>query len=280
MKARKKSLMLRSGRTLAWTEWGQATGRPVVFCTGAGMSGSHGFGLECTDELGLMVIAFDRPGLGRSSFDPDKSFVSWAEDVAEAFSIRGVRDPLVVGFSQGAPFALALSGLAGKIALVSGQDELAHESIEPLLDPQVAGFAEAVRQRVPAFWSDFASKVNAEGMWQMIASMSAEKDLSLYTSEPFKTSYLTSLREGFSQGSAGYLQDLVLAMSPWSFAVEKIVVPVDLWYGRLDTSPVHSPDFGKTLSRRLPKSSLEILESEGSSLLWTRAREILTKLLA
>ena len=278
MTARKESLTLRSGRTLAWTEWGRENARAVLFCTGAGMSGSLGFGQDHLDDLGLRLLSFDRPGLGQSSFDPDKNFTTWASDVAEVVVARGLRDPLVVGFSQGAPFALALAGLAERIAIVSGQDELAHESVKPLVNPQVAGFAEAVRQREPGFWNDFSSKVDADGMWQLIASMSGPKDLSLFASEPFQSQYVNSLREGFSQGSRGYLQDLVLAMSPWAFVVEKVVTPVDLWYGRLDTSPVHSPDFGLSLSQRLPNATLEILDDEGSSILWTRAREILTKL--
>jgi hypothetical protein len=62
--------------------------------------------------------------------------------------------------------------------------------------------------------------------------------------------------------------------------VEEIQAPVDLWYGRLDTSPAHSPDFGATLAERLPNASLSVDEAEGGSILWMRARDILKRLRA
>lgn len=43
---RQGSLQLSDGRNLSWYESGPRTGFPVIFCTGAGMSGTLGFGLE------------------------------------------------------------------------------------------------------------------------------------------------------------------------------------------------------------------------------------------
>jgi pimeloyl-ACP methyl ester carboxylesterase len=60
------ALRLPDGRTLAWSRWGPPTGRPVLLCTGAGMSGSLGFGLDAVPALGLQLLGIDRPGLGRS----------------------------------------------------------------------------------------------------------------------------------------------------------------------------------------------------------------------
>jgi 8-oxo-dGTP diphosphatase len=67
-------------------------------------------------------------------------------------------------------------------------------------------------------------------------------------------------------------------MSVWSFALEDITIPVDLWYGGLDTSPVHSPDFGATLASRLPQASHLLDPDEGGSILWTRSQDILSTL--
>ncbi|HEX8539949.1 MAG TPA: alpha/beta hydrolase, partial [Cystobacter sp.] len=49
-------------------------------------------------------------------------------------------------------------------------------------------------------------------------------------------------------------------------------------YGGLDTSTVHSPDFGATLAARLPSATLTVDPHEGGSILWTRARDILVRL--
>ena len=145
---RKSSLTLSDGRRLAWSEWGPAGGTPVIFCTGAGMSGSMGFGGQSLGRLKLRLIAIDRPGLGASDPHPAKTLTSWAKDVGELIAARALTRPLAVGFSQGAPFALSLAA-AGHIsgaAIVLGQDELAHPAISPLL---VSAVAKMVTTRRP-----------------------------------------------------------------------------------------------------------------------------------
>lgn len=86
--------------------------------------------------------------------------------------------------------------------------------------------------------------------------------------------------QGFMGGSSGYARDTGLAMSQCAFAAEDITVPVDLWYGALDASPVHSPDHGATLAQRLPNARHHLRPDLGAALLWTSAREILSALRA
>lgn len=64
------SVELPDGRQLAWSQWGPEDGHPVIFCTGAGMSGSLGFSADHLSELGFRLLASDRPGLGRSTPHP------------------------------------------------------------------------------------------------------------------------------------------------------------------------------------------------------------------
>jgi pimeloyl-ACP methyl ester carboxylesterase len=169
---------------------------------------------------------------------------------------------------------------------VSGQDELSHPSIKPLLHPDVAQMIAAVEQDAAAFEQHFSHIATWDGLWQLIINMSAERvpegisfaARTLYLSDSFTHAYQRCLQEGFSQGAEGYARDLVNAMSAWSFALENIRVPVDLWYGGLDTSPVHSPDFGVTLAARLPQATHILDPNEGGSILWTRSRDILSKL--
>ena len=86
--------------------------------------------------------------------------------------------------------------------------------------------------------------------------MSAERDRAFYLDETFREAYRRSLREGFSQGAQGYARDLVNTLGPWPVSPEDITVPVDLWCGGLDT----------------------VDASEGGSILWTRAGDILARL--
>lgn len=277
---RQATLRLLDGRILAWSEWGPVDALPVLFCTGAAMSGSLGFGAPGLNELGLRLIAVDRPGLGASDSHPSKTLSSWVVDIEQLIAAHHLHRVTAIGFSQGAPFAFALAGrgMIEALAIVSGQDELAHPSLKPLLHPDVAAMVVAIQHDAAAFEQQFSMMATWDGLWRLILSMSTDRDRVLYESEPFCTAYQQALQEGFSQGAQGYARDLVNALSAWTVAPEDITIPVDLWYGGLDTSPVHSPDFGATLAARLLHACRTVDPGEGGSILWTRAWDILSKL--
>lgn len=277
---RTRHLTREAGRRVGWSEWGATDGVPILFVTGAGMTSSIGFGADAIRELGVRLMCIDRAGLGRSEPDPDKSFESYARDVETVLRAEGIVRPPVVGFSQGAPFAVALAGagVVSAVALVAGQDELAHPLTRPKLNPDVARMVEAIEADRAGFERWFASQVDAAGLWALVLGMSAPTDRAIYSEPEFAAAYRQSLDEGFAQGPGGYVRDLALAMSRWPTQPEDIALPVSLWYGALDTSPVHSPDFGATLKARFPTATLHSLAWEGGALLWTRAREILLEL--
>jgi pimeloyl-ACP methyl ester carboxylesterase len=279
---RRDQLALADGRVLAWREWGPVHGAPVLLCTGAGMSGALGLDAAAVDALGVRLLAVDRPGLGASSPDPNKSFASFAADIAALTGQRGLAGLRVVGVSQGAPFALALAahGLARAVAVASGQDELAHPELVRLLPAEVARMIDAAAADPSRFEAEVAATATAEWLWSMIQAMSAPRDRAVYELPTFAALYQQSLREGFAQGPAGYARDLSLALRRWPFAVEDIAVPVDLWFGRHDTSPVHSPDHGALLSRRLRLARRTVDEHAGGAIAWTHSRELLAALLA
>lgn len=253
-----------------------------MFCTGAGMSGRLGFGLDALDELGVRLVAPDRPGLGRSDPHPGKTLASFAQDVNQWKERLGLENAVAVGFSQGAPFAVALAGhgVVRALALVAPQDDLGHASLAARLAPDVAALVRQVRADPDGVERQFASFADAEGMWQLIVGMSGQVDRAVYVEEPFATAWREALREGFARGAAGYARDLVLALGLWPIAPEDVRVPVDVWCGALDASPVHSPDAGASLASRFPFGVRHVDPDAGGAILWTRGRDILAHLLA
>ncbi|MET7331734.1 alpha/beta fold hydrolase [Nonomuraea sp. NPDC005650] len=98
---------LPDGRLLGWAEWGPPDGTPVLLSPGAATGRSLGFGAGVVDGLGVRLISLDRPGLGVSTPSPGRTFAGFADDVRAFAARRGLDRPVMVGNSQGAPFALA-----------------------------------------------------------------------------------------------------------------------------------------------------------------------------
>lgn len=254
----------------------------MLLCPGAATSRWLGFGADVVDELGVRLISVDRPGLGRSDPAPGRTLGDFAEDVRHLAMVEAWAGLTVVGFSQGAPFALACAalGVADAVAVVSGTDELAAPDFAELLPPEVRNMVDAVTSDPASAEASFAAFGDPHTMWELNTRDLAAVDQQVYGSDEFEAAFRRALDEGFSQGADGYARDTVLATGRWPFALGDIAVPVSLWYGAADTSPTHSPDFGATLAQRIPSAQRNLVPDAGGALLWSHAEPILRTLLS
>lgn len=268
-------------RAIGWAEWGPEDGVPILHCPGAATSCAHGFGADVVDDLGVRLVALDRPGLGASSPRPGRTLLDWADDVRAFVDARRLEAPCIVGFSQGAPFALACAaaGIVRAAAIVSAADEIAAPELRGSLVPELRALVDRVESD-PEGAEAFFRGMTAETMRGMVLSGSPDVDRVVYADPAFDAAYRRALDEAFAQGLGGYARDTVLAMGRWPFDLEGITVPVDVWYGAIDTSPVHSADLGAKLARRIPGARRRVVEGAGGAVLWTHARTILEALLS
>jgi hypothetical protein len=75
-------VILPDGRKLGYAQYGSPTGKPVIFLHG--MPGSRLDAAHFDDvgkELGARVIGVDRPGIGWSTPQPDRTLLSHAKDI-------------------------------------------------------------------------------------------------------------------------------------------------------------------------------------------------------
>lgn len=277
---RQHIMTLPDGRQLCWFESGPKTGFPVVFCTGAGMSGNLGFGLDLLEKYNIRLIVPERAGLGDSTFHAHKSLKSVAFDIQALLDNLAIKQFSVLGFSQGGVFAMAVAHYCQPVSLsiVSGQDQFEHPATRAKLTADVVNMQEQALN-TPESLSDWLQK-NVTGEWLLafILNCSAEIDQQLYNEEHFLEAYTDCMCRAFSQGNQGYVQDLLLSLQNWGFTPEDITCPTALWYGELDMSSVHSPDFGDVLADRFFNCNHHLYTQEGGSLLWTQADAILTDL--
>lgn len=279
--ARLGQTALSDGRNLGWAEWGPEAGTPVLFCPGAATSRFLGFGGDIVEELGVRLISVDRPGLGASDPAPGRTLTDWAQDIEQFARLKELPSLAVVAYSQGAPFGIACaqSNIVEALAIVCGTDELAHPSFADELAPDIRRIVANIAADPTAAEAFFRGFPGADFMWEMILRMNGSEDLIVYTEPAFERAFRRAMTEAFSQGAAGYATDCLLAMSRWPFDLGAIRVPVDIWYGALDKSPVHSPDFGVRLAQRIPSARRHFLPDAGGAMLWTHSRDILCALL-
>ena len=155
---RDRAIVLGDGRALQVAEWGPEDGTPVVV-----IHGTPGSRLFCPDPLvteaaGVRMLAFDRPGYGRS--EPARRPLRHADvvsDVVELLDVFGIERVPVIGWSGGGPYTLACgafaSGRVTSVAAVCSPGEATERDAPPdavALREQVAADPEAHRDAVRA----------------------------------------------------------------------------------------------------------------------------------
>ena len=103
-----QTIILPDGRTLGFAEYGDPSGRPVLFFPGT----PSGRLFQHPDEsiaasLGARVITLDRPGYGLSDFLRNRALLHWPDDVEELADTLGFDRFAVAGISGGAPYVAA-----------------------------------------------------------------------------------------------------------------------------------------------------------------------------
>ncbi|MFC0682639.1 alpha/beta fold hydrolase [Lysobacter korlensis] len=267
-------LQLPDGRQLAWAAHGSPVAKPVLFVAGAATGKSMTFAETLLEQGRMRLITLDRPGMGQSTPDPRRSLTSTAQDIAHLIRHSCGEPVLVVANSQGAPFALALAatGAAAQLVLVSPADEVAVEPIRSMLpEPQQAVVEQVNTDPIGA--RRFLAGLGPEGMQRLVLEGADQRDRAVYEEPAFLARYRAALAEGFANSGAGYATDTVLAMQPWNLDLQSLRCRVDIWVG--DRDHTHSPDQGATLASRIRGARRSVV-SGGGSLLWTSGAAILT----
>jgi pimeloyl-ACP methyl ester carboxylesterase len=271
---------LRDGRSIAVAEWGRATGRAVVFLPGSPNVRLQAFGEDLLDELDLRLVVPQRPGFGLSTPKPDRRIAEWPDDLADVADNLGIEEFPIVAFSGGGPFALAsasaLRSRVTAVAFVAATDEIAHPRFAGVRTSAQERLIELARRDPRAAIDAVARAIADTDTVETVLAASSPRDCETYGADDFRARFTAGVADAERAGKIETAREVVLGTARrWDIDLAAIESPVELWYGRHDWNPGHSPDLGEGLAHQLANARRHVFDDEGGSVLWTRSRTIL-----
>ena len=269
------TLTIPDGRTLAYAEWGDPDGRPIVTCHGTpGCRLNRHPNQELVRSTGARVIAFDRPGYGRSTRRPGRRVVDVVEDVVRLVDHLGLDKFAVAGGSGGGPHSLAIAALLGDrvtraacIVGVAPYDVLGDEWFTGMDPMNVKEFSWALEgeQRL----HDELAREDAE-MRERVARDPAtvlgdfdlpDADRRVLSRADVATVIRESTEEQSVNGVWGWVDDDLAFTQPWGFDPAKVPVPTAVWWGVADV--LVPPQHGEWLARTVPDAVPRVQQEAG-----------------
>jgi pimeloyl-ACP methyl ester carboxylesterase len=284
-------LQLTDGRLLGFDDAGDPQGIPVLFVHGTPDSRRARHPDDgIAAELGIRLLATDRPGIGLSSAHPTSTLGSFADDVVALARHLGIVSLRPFAWSAGAPFAAAVAArhpdLVPRAAIAAG--------LVPFLaysEPGILDDADGGRHMVAELGFELGPGGFAEMTAPMLAPIPCDMALArehvLESAEPSRRPSLEAIPgavdamaagvvDAVAAGPDGLIRELELQVEAPDVEWHRVTCPVDLWYGAHDTTA--PPAFGRWWASRLVSAEMQVIEDAGHLVALTHWREILTTL--
>ena len=280
-------LTLSGGMEIGIAEYGALHGVPVIALHGAPSSRlMFSIADEPARQLGMRIIAPDRPGYGLSPPNPRAAGL-----LAQAEMVRDIADRLaldrfgLIGISGGGPYAAAAAALTGQrvlaMALVSPVGLIAELAATPWLAERDRWFfcrlpkmRRTVRLAAKASAAIFRQAPDL--MVVLISRLLGESDRTTLTRSTSRQAVVSMTLEGLRSGIEGGLADMNVFGAPWACDLTRISAPVRLWQGTADL--IVPPAASIELSRRIPNCQLALVEGGGHFWVVDHVAEVLGEL--
>lgn len=282
------SILMRDGRKLAYAEYGDPQGKPVLFFHGTPGSRFFRPSDQITASLGVRLICVDRPGFGGSTFQPGRRIPDWPMDVLQLVGSLGIDKFAVAGHSGGGPYTLACAGALPdhitSAAVLSGAGPINAPGISRGMTT-VNKLGVTMGRLIPwALWQvliwgfyhrrsdDPASYIDRGSRHR------PQADEELVRTSEVREVCIQSEVEAFRPSLKGLAWDTRLLTRPWDVRLEDILIPVYLWHGTDDDQATIS--MARYMAARITTSKLKVCEKEAHLLLFPHWGEILAQLLS
>jgi len=279
----RRTLTLRDGRNLVWSETGNRAGPAVIALHGTPGS-RHSFTVDEPSwaTLGARLICPDRPGYGSSTARPDMTLVQYPDMIDQLADHLELDRFATLGYSGGGPYAAACAALLpariNRLILVSAigppddrperraprtrnQRLLTHFQRHPRLARTATTASGAAMNR----WPERALAAMTKSMPRI--------DQTIASRPAVHAALLRDLADSPINIGRPLAQDMARLAQPWSFSPSDITIPTDLWHGTADlNAPVTD---ARRLHHAMTGSILHELNGAGHLLIYDHITAIL-----
>jgi pimeloyl-ACP methyl ester carboxylesterase len=285
-------VQLDDGAVVAFQEYGDPSGTPVIFCHGWPSSRTMAqLADEPAHSLGVRIISPDRPGISDSSMHVDRKLSDWPSVVERLVDDLEIGEFRMLAISGGAPYAyataVALPERVRAIAVVGGVIPFAElEDFKGLL-PLYRWMLAFYRIRPPLLrrlfylaqpFLSFRPPIRLRPLLLKTLLLRPCDAASLRDDAAFEAIF-ESQRRAWRGSVEGVLIDARIYAEPWGFAIEDIRVPVRLWHGTEDRA--FAVRLAEEMANRFPNCKSRFVQGEGHySLPIRHIREILKDLIS
>ncbi|KAK6331270.1 hypothetical protein TWF730_004358 [Orbilia blumenaviensis] len=296
-----ETFTLKDGRTLAYAKYGATYSPktiPIFY-----MNGTPGCHLEAlivdqvAERLGIPVISTDRPGFGRSTFQVDRTLLSWSQDIIELADHLDIPKFGVLGLSGGVPHALAclhsiprerlvaatvvsgiypvslgLAGMMWQTRILLWVAGFSTWLVEKLISMTMGAIAHSETKQIIKIMEN-----QAVGLPQPAIDKECLKQIAL--DDALIGAYIGSMKEALKPGSQGAAWEFWLFASEWGFKLDDLDASrLTIWHGALDVNvPIGMPDKASNL---LPDAVYKRMDPDGHvSVIMRHTEDILSDLL-
>ncbi|MEO6627366.1 MAG: alpha/beta hydrolase [Aquihabitans sp.] len=287
-----QTITLHDGRTLGYDEVGASDGPAVLYVHGSPDSRRARHPDDAiVEQMGIRLVAVDRPGAGLSSPNAGGTIGSFASDAIALADHLGIATWRPLAWSAGSVFALAIAAKhpdrVDRLAVAAGL-----VPFEAYTTPGILDHADGGRWMV----AELGQELGPTGLAAMAAPMMAPypcdaalaREHVLETADPTRRAALLEIpgaidvmaagvADSVTQGLDGITRDLELQVEPPDVDWAAITAPVDLWYGETDTTA--PPAFGRWWAEHLPWAELTVVADTGHLVALTHWEQILGRLL-
>jgi pimeloyl-ACP methyl ester carboxylesterase len=273
-----RTLRLPDSRNLAYAEWGDPDGRPLLFFHGT-PSGRlfHHPDPAALDGLGVRFVTVDRPGYGSSDFLPRRTLLGWADDVAALADHLGFERFSVAGLSGGGPHALAcayaLPERVRRAAIISGVGITTPEAMRQMLPERRWGvrLSRSVPRLMPHLIALLDDPRDVERHYRKVLSQ-CPSDRAVLKRPDVREMLQAGWADANRSGTRAFAEDGRIFSEPWGFDVALIRTTVRFWHGSADQSvPIASV---RSVAGSVPDAAFDVVDGAGHFLFFDHFRAI------